>query len=153
MAGTFYSWITRWTMTRSQKSMIGFDTDGNPFHLGQRTLSTQFSLTNNETLSCFARKTVVSQSGYLFLMVPLTFIRSAHREGKMQRILAAYPASRTTRLTSDTNDFLNAKSHVRKKPLLAGCIFTSRNWIFNCPLRRQKKKGHCFQANIYFKVR
>ena len=65
----------------------------------------------------------VSQSGYLLLMIPLTFTRPAHREDKMQKILAAYPASRTTRLTSDANDFLNAKSHVRKKPLLAGYFY------------------------------
>ena len=39
----------------------------------------------------------------------------------MQRILAAYPASRTTRLTSDANDSVNAKRHAA--PLLGGYFF------------------------------
>ena len=39
----------------------------------------------------------------------------------MQRILAVYPSSRTTRLTSDANDSVNGKGHAA--PLLAGCFF------------------------------
>ena len=35
----------------------------------------------------------------------------------MYKSLQSHP---TTRLTSDVNDFVNAKSHAREKPLLAG---------------------------------
>ena len=41
----------------------------------------------------------------------------------------------TTRLTSHVNDFTNAKSHTRKKPLLAGY----QNTIFNNFKKESKK--------------
>ena len=41
----------------------------------------------------------------------------------------------TTRLRNDTNDFANAKSHARKKPLLGGwqmCCFASQSYKDMC---------------------
>ena len=57
-----------------------------------------------------------------------------------------YPASRTTRVTSEANDSLNAKRH--SAPLLAGCFFPPWNWIFNDPCAQAKQwtffQGQCF---------
>ena len=63
----------------------------------------------------------VSQSGHHYSVILFTFIRLAHREVNMQRILAVYPSSRTTQLTSDANDSANAKRHAA--PLIGGYFF------------------------------
>ena len=66
----------------------------------------------------------------------------------MQIILAVYPASRTTRLTNDANDSVNAKRYAA--PLLAGCFFPHGIGYLTALVRRQKI-GLCFQASIFFK--
>ena len=54
----------------------------------------------------------------------VTFFLTGNLERFQRRSWFVYVNKRTTRLTSGGDNFVNAINHARKKPLLAGYVFT-----------------------------
>ena len=54
----------------------------------------------------------------------VTFFLTGNLERFQRRSWFVYVNKRTTRLTSGEDNFVNAINHARKKPLLAGYVFT-----------------------------